>query len=216
MTAPRSALRDHALAFIVMMVAAPATLGGVLALNEAQDARDEAGGRGAVDFDVERAPPKPPPPARPTPRKPKRSPRRRSNAPPPDLPDLGVALSGVELDGPTFELVPFDDPTAASLDDARPLVHTEATVDARPVLRRRTPIAIPPAARKQNLSGRVLVKLLIGVDGAVRRARVVEAEPAGVFEQPVLNAVRSWLFEPATYEGERVEMWVVLPVEFQP
>ncbi|MEZ6187574.1 MAG: energy transducer TonB [Planctomycetota bacterium] len=102
------------------------------------------------------------------------------------------------------------------LGDLDEVVHTEDTVDSRPVPRETTPIEVPARAKAQHLGGRLVLSLLIGADGRVRQARVLEADPPGVFEDAALVAVRGWVFEPATYQGRPVEVWATLPVEFAP
>ena len=65
-------------------------------------------------------------------------------------------------------------------------------------------------------NGHVVVNLLIGIDGNVKAIKVLEADPPGVFEKAVIQAVRFWRFEPAVYDSQPVEMWATLPVRFDP
>ena len=41
----------------------------------------------------------------------------------------------------------------------------------------------------------------VNVDGEVVAARVISSEPAGVFDQAALDAVRSWRFNPPLADG---------------
>jgi protein TonB len=50
----------------------------------------------------------------------------------------------------------------------------------------------------------VLVEFTILSDGTVADPAVLEARPAGVFEQVVLRAIRQWRFAPRMHDGEPV------------
>lgn len=218
MTLARS-LKSHCVGAAVMLIAAPLTLGMVLALNGIAALETKKTPTKSVSMVVKRVPPKKAAPKKAQPpKKTQRSNKARQSAPAPLLPDLGSSLTGVNFDMPEYALVPFqgDDDEVMGGADIHDIVHTEATVDRKPVLIQQTPISIPEIARQKNLSGRVSVKLLIGSDGRIRSCKVVKADPPGVFDRNVMSAVRSWVFEPATYKNEAVEMWVVLPLEFNP
>jgi TonB family protein len=75
----------------------------------------------------------------------------------------------------------------------------------------------PPAfpAGAAGLDGKVVLELLVGVDGRVRDARVVQSQPAGVFDQASIAAALQWRMRPALEKGRPVEQWVRVPVEFR-
>ena len=73
----------------------------------------------------------------------------------------------------------------------------------------------PQRARKQGVCGKVVLRFLVETDGHVSRPSVLEASPAGYFEQSALDAIRHWRFKPGLYRGRAVATWVVLPVQFQ-
>lgn len=54
----------------------------------------------------------------------------------------------------------------------------------------------PRRARRDRVSGWVRVELVVRQDGTVHGARVLDAEPAGLFEDAVLESVRRWRFAP--------------------
>ena len=60
----------------------------------------------------------------------------------------------------------------------------------------------PAAARAQGVEGYVVVRYDVTVQGRVSKARVVRAEPEGVFDEAALGAVRSWVFNPPVVDGE--------------
>lgn len=60
----------------------------------------------------------------------------------------------------------------------------------------------PSAAREQGIEGQVTVRYAVGVNGSVRDAVVIEAQPPGVFEEAALEAVRSWRYAAPIHNGE--------------
>jgi protein TonB len=146
-------------------------------------------------------PPKPKAERRPPPKpRPRPQSSARPRTPPPEL---GSSLSAVSL-GPAVAL--GGDLTGAG--DAllgaaggRDLVMTSDTVDEPPRPTRQVAPAYPPAARKRGVTGYVKFDLTIGADGRIEHARVVAAEPPGVFEEAAQAAIERWDFRPGTYQG---------------
>lgn len=87
-------------------------------------------------------------------------------------------------------------------------------VDRMPVPVRQIKPRYPMSARRMGQSGQVLLRLFVDQEGAVREVNVVRAEPAGVFEDAAVEAVRRWQFTPAVSRGAAVGMWMTLPVRF--
>jgi len=92
---------------------------------------------------------------------------------------------------------------------------TSDAVDAPPRPMTRVPPRYPPRARSKGLTGKVTLELLIGPQGDVIRARVLNANPPGIFEQAALDAIRQWRFKPATYKGQPVKMRARQVVRFK-
>ncbi len=59
----------------------------------------------------------------------------------------------------------------------------------------------PAQARADGVEGQVEVAYGVAVDGRVVGAQVVAAEPAGVFDEAALTAVRQWRFNPPVRDG---------------
>ncbi len=53
----------------------------------------------------------------------------------------------------------------------------------------------PEQALLKNTNGIVKVKYDIEHDGTVSHVRIMQAKPAGIFDEPVLTAMKSWRFE---------------------
>lgn len=68
------------------------------------------------------------------------------------------------------------------------------------------PPQYPPSALKQGIEGWVLLEFTIGTEGQVKNARVVQAEPAGIFDQSALDAVQRFRFRPRMLGSMAVEV----------
>jgi TonB family protein len=74
----------------------------------------------------------------------------------------------------------------------------------------------PPYPKGQTAHGKVLLELLVGTDGKVKDVKIVESEPAGVFDQVSVEAARKWRISPELKDGVPVERRVLAPIEFHP
>lgn len=146
----------------------------------------------------EREPPDPPeeeqeepPPDIPQPDTPK-PPQQQLDVPAPDI-DISMNIDGLPYLGDFMRSPP---PQAAP---ARPDIVTdiEPTVRVQP--------QYPPRALRSGIEGSVTVEFTIAKDGTVKDPEIVEADPAYIFNDAVLRAVRRWKFEPETYQGEKIE-----------
>jgi protein TonB len=79
-----------------------------------------------------------------------------------------------------------------------------------------TPIRLnyPDAAAALRADGRVQVLLLIDEFGVVNEASVVEAQPAGYFEEATLAEFRATRFSPGKKQGHAVKSRVLLQVKY--
>jgi TonB family protein len=69
-------------------------------------------------------------------------------------------------------------------------------------------------ARKARISGVVIVEAVINEQGNVENARVLKGLPMGL-DQSALDAIKTWMFKPATLHGKPVPVYYVLTVSFQ-
>ncbi|MEZ4389030.1 MAG: energy transducer TonB [Candidatus Krumholzibacteriia bacterium] len=149
---------------------------------------------------------------------PPEEPERKPPEPPRQPPEVDFApelptpsLTAPQLAGPAVTLNPslFTAPTASG-----PPVFEVGELDRPPrAIARREPV-YPYRARQRRIEGRVRVRFLVGADGRTSEITVLEAEPAGVFDQAVLDAVASWRFEPGVLAGRPVAAWMVTPIVF--
>jgi TonB family protein len=62
----------------------------------------------------------------------------------------------------------------------------------------------PDVARQRGIDGWVDLQFLVGTDGGVSDVKIVGAQPAGIFEQAALEALRHWHYQPVTRSGHVV------------
>jgi TonB family protein len=62
----------------------------------------------------------------------------------------------------------------------------------------------PDVARARGIDGWVDLRFVVGTDGAVSDVEVVGAQPAGIFEQVALDAVRHWHYQPVMQDSHAV------------
>jgi TonB family protein len=67
--------------------------------------------------------------------------------------------------------------------------------------------------RDAGIDGEVLVRVLIGVNGKVKDAYVVEGSSA--LREAALASARTGFFKPALQGVHVVEVWVVIPIRFE-
>lgn len=72
---------------------------------------------------------------------------------------------------------------------------------AKPRLISSTPPEFPAAVQRKG--GSITLMVLVGEDGAVRKA-TVESTTEPSLEKPAIDAIKRWKFEPASYQGRKV------------
>lgn len=70
----------------------------------------------------------------------------------------------------------------------------------------------PDSARNAGVDGLVMVQALVCACGEVSETRVVKSIP--LLDRAATEAVRQWIFKPATSGGEPVAVWVGVPCKF--
>lgn len=73
----------------------------------------------------------------------------------------------------------------------------------------------PPSLLVREIEGSATIRVLVGADGRVREAQVVNATHPDFGKSAMRQALKSWRFKPATRDGVAVEDWVTVPVTFQ-
>jgi protein TonB len=94
------------------------------------------------------------------------------------------------------------------------VVMTGESVDVAPKPAQRSAMEYPKAARKSGVTGYVLMNLLIDKTGQVEKVKVLQSEPAGVFDEVAKAGVQGWQFTPAQYKGQPVKVWAKQKIRF--
>jgi protein TonB len=114
--------------------------------------------------------------------------------------DLGVAINLGDLSGQ---------------DAGGEFVFEAYELDQPPQVMVRVPPVYPYRAREQGVEGAVQVKMLVETDGTVGQVQILDARPAGVFEDAVIKSVVQWKFTPGKIDGSPVTAWVVTTLRFE-
>ena len=72
----------------------------------------------------------------------------------------------------------------------------------------------PEEAKKNNITGKVFVKILIDKTGMPTKAIVIKSD-SDLFNQSAVDAALKSKFTPATNKGEAIAVWIVLPYKYQ-
>ena len=153
--------------------------------------------------------PKPKPKPRPKP-KPKKSKAKKSTP----SPTLSSNLSGIDTGLDAFMSDDMDMEDSLLGDVGKNMVMSEDSVDVAPQPAQRSAMEYPKKARKMGVTGYVLMNLLVSKEGRVEKVKVLESEPAGVFDEAAISGVKSWEFKPAQYKGEAVKVWAKQKIRF--
>jgi protein TonB len=86
--------------------------------------------------------------------------------------------------------------------------------EATPRYRTNPPPEYPAIARRRGYEGIVLVEVLVSREGRVQELRLSQSSGYSVLDQAAMASMKGWLFEPATINEAKVEMWVKVPVRF--
>lgn len=182
----------------------------IVLMNRPGAGPDDSDGLAVTNFDVvKKEKPKPKESVR-KPEPPKRRPSKPAPAP---LVGLDSGLAGLNFGLPQFDSgdLGLGD---SLLGDDKDVVMTDDTVDVPPRPLLQTPMQYPPRAKATGVTGYVILSLLIGPTGQVERVKVLESQPAGVFDDVASAGVQTWKFEPASYKGESVRVWATQKVRF--
>jgi peptide/nickel transport system substrate-binding protein len=89
------------------------------------------------------------------------------------------------------------------------------------IITRATPVTrvapgYPETARAIGASGRIVIRVLVGVDGLVKEATILSSFGNPACEAAALEAAEQWEFNPATKDGVPFEQKATIPFDFRP
>jgi protein TonB len=88
-------------------------------------------------------------------------------------------------------------------------------VDTMPKIIRQANVTYPTAAKRSNVEGKVVIRVLIGTNGKAEKMEIAESEPEGIFDEAALKSLKYWQFRPGIKNGELVSTWVKIPLSFK-
>jgi TonB family protein len=72
----------------------------------------------------------------------------------------------------------------------------------------------PPNARRANVSGAVVIRGIVRRDGTIDEVEIIKDLPYGLGDA-AREAVRRWRFRPATHQGEPIDVYYTVTVNFR-
>ena len=91
---------------------------------------------------------------------------------------------------------------------------TAVTADRDAIAHKMPPPSYPKAAAEQRIVGKVVVRVDVDTEGRATNVRVLQASPAGVFDDATVAAAKQWTFEPAIRNGKAVASALKIPVTY--
>ncbi len=116
-------------------------------------------------------------------------------APTPPAPIDGIGITGVKVDPIKLPPVMVD-----------PMIDSHYAGVFQPTY--------PADERRAGHEGKVMVRVLIGVDGRVKQVEKLAASSDSFFEVTRRRALEKWRFKPGTKDGVPVEAWRSMSVTF--
>jgi protein TonB len=77
------------------------------------------------------------------------------------------------------------------------------------------PPVYPPRCLRMGIEGVVKVRVLVGEDGRAQEVSLAKSSGESLLDEAAIDAVRSWVFKPATRNGVPARAWAVVPIEFK-
>lgn len=91
----------------------------------------------------------------------------------------------------------------------------DTNIDSQGGLKAGIPPIYPPAALLKNTEGWVQVKILVNEFGMVNDVLVMNANPARIFDNAAIKAVRKWKFYPNKVNGKSTPYETTQTIEFK-
>ncbi len=208
---PQSAFKKYLFAVIGLFFGAFIMMVMVATLNRPVAKKEEVvkEQRRMVEVKKNTPPPQPKP-------KPKQESKPKSATPKAPLPNMNSMMGGLAMNIPEFTTGDIAGDASKLLEEiAEDAVMTEDTVDVIPKVLSRTPMEYPKSAAKDGIKGYVIINLLIGKDGGIEVAKIIESNPEGIFDEAAMSGVQSWRFSPAKYKDKPVKMWAKQKIKFE-
>ena len=113
--------------------------------------------------------------------------------------------------GPVIGTVPDPGPALTPAVISKPVM-VDAFIDPRYQNLLQPPY--PPEEQRAGNSGRVVLRVLVGIDGRVKQVEKVSAASDAFFAAAQRQALGKWRFKPATKDGVPIEQWKTMSLRF--
>jgi len=90
----------------------------------------------------------------------------------------------------------------------------DITEEPHPLQNIQSLIVYPEEAKKSALEGKVMVQILIGRDGEIKKIEILHAD-YDIFRQPVIDAFKKVKFTPALQGKKPVAIWYTQSINFR-
>jgi protein TonB len=87
--------------------------------------------------------------------------------------------------------------------------------DEPPVLVKYVPPKYPSLARQAGIEGTVLLRVVVGIDGKVEQASVIQSDCTPAMEKAAIAAAKQFLFKPAKQRTVPVRASMAVPIRFK-
>jgi len=91
----------------------------------------------------------------------------------------------------------------------------EDTIGSPATYLRPPQISYPTLARRAGLQGEVIVGVLVRKNGDIGEVRVVQGSGHALLDEAAVQGVRTASFQPARVEGQNVDAWFKVPINFR-
>jgi protein TonB len=119
-----------------------------------------------------------------------------------------IASMGSDIE---IEITPTFDPKTTMLNPT----FLPNEVDQSPRLLRSVSPHYPYLARQDNVEGWVVLQFVVDKDGNTEKAKVVAADPEGIFDEAALRTVEHYKFKPAMNKGVAVNCLMKQRIQFR-
>ena len=120
---------------------------------------------------------------------------------------VALFLATAALHGQPFGCVvnyaPVSGPAAEAAAEKRH-AFSDAEYVATPKPERNASPVYPFEAARAHTQGAVRILALVNEHGAVTKTEVIASDPAGVFDEATVSAMKSWRFQPEKRSGKRI------------
>ena len=73
----------------------------------------------------------------------------------------------------------------------------------------------PPAAFQARIEGRVILKIHVMPDGKPAEIQLLQTSGSAQLDKSALDTVARWELQPASKNGEPIDQWVEIPINFR-